>query len=320
MLFCCTETEPSDCTCILHIIVLGTTCIHTVRIHIVFHFRASAEQQFPPLPNLYSELPLAESNSATNLDETFPIDLPPASQLDDSVLEALPPEMRDKILRGYTETITPVVSDSAQQRAPFKPLLASTSPGVSGAGDVGRRGRGRGRGRGTGSPNRSPWKRRGESLDSPRKQKQLFEVLPDATETKAKQFELDSKALDTQSDIQQSPDSHIVTTAVEEKLDTIIIENQAQFLTEFRVYLKEWVYASPNGPLDSDLEKVITYFTELCAVDLEAVFIVLCGFRRLTVNQGNTDWCTVFNSLLDRVQSCIALKYKATLPIVKIPV
>lgn len=36
-------------------------------------------------------------------DESFAIDLPPASQLDSSVLEALPPSMKEKILQSYAK-------------------------------------------------------------------------------------------------------------------------------------------------------------------------------------------------------------------------
>lgn len=43
------------------------------------------------------------STAARNLDESFAFDLPPASQLDHSVLDALPPQLREKIMEGYSK-------------------------------------------------------------------------------------------------------------------------------------------------------------------------------------------------------------------------
>lgn len=43
------------------------------------------------------------SSAGSELDEYFAIDLPPASQLDTSVLEALPAALKDKILKTYSD-------------------------------------------------------------------------------------------------------------------------------------------------------------------------------------------------------------------------
>ena len=45
-----------------------------------------------------------------SVDESFAIDLPPASQLDSSVLEALPSSLREKILRGYSKEVPPTAT------------------------------------------------------------------------------------------------------------------------------------------------------------------------------------------------------------------
>lgn len=41
--------------------------------------------------------------AARNLDESFVVDLPPVSQLDHGVLDALPPQLREKIVEGYNK-------------------------------------------------------------------------------------------------------------------------------------------------------------------------------------------------------------------------
>ena len=95
----------------------------------------------------------------------------------------------------------------------------------------------------------------------------------------------------------------------------IVIEDLDDFLSVFRAYLKEWVHGSLSGPLDSDLAKVTTYFTQLCEDNLEAVFVVLQGFRRLLVNLGIPEWFAAFNSLLATVQNCLHVNYSGTLPV-----
>ena len=288
----------------------------------------------PPATNSEPQPPQTESAFDANLDETFTIDLPPASQLDSSVLNALPSEMREKIMCSYakleqtsTHAMPSVVSTNtgSQQKPPSRPT--SVVPGGGGNGCVVRRGRGRGkgrgRGRGTGSLKRSPQKQSAISV-SPRKQKRLFELLPDTTDATDTHIEKCS-AVDP---VQLSHDNHLTTTVdqAEERLDqnqyTPDTSNQDKFLTELRAYLKKWVNDSPEGPLDSDLRKVDAYIINLCHTELDVVFIVFQGFRRFIVELGNTaaDWSTAFNTLLDSVQNYVVLNYKATLPIRRIPI
>ncbi len=49
-----------------------------------------------------------EASSKGAFEDSFRIDLPPASQLDHSVLEALPPHIRQKVLQGYANRGLPV--------------------------------------------------------------------------------------------------------------------------------------------------------------------------------------------------------------------
>ena len=308
------------------------------------------EQEFPPLPNLSSTTCTSEPLSVSvapisnvtspSLDETFAIDLPPMSQLDSSVLEALPQTMKDKILRGYAKleqisTVTVPSIESGQtvgvQKSPAR--LAGLSPNSTekrgrgrGRGRGRRRGRGRGRGRDSAlykSPQKQSGLRsasKGVSEISPGKQRRLFEDTKDEED--------DVVGSGSVCDVvgpgpsQLTSDNGTQNAAVEDTTTTlkIVIDDQAHFLSEFRAYLKEWVHNSSAGPLDSDLEKVAAYFVELWRSDMEAVFIILRGFRRVVGKQRSASWCAAFNSILDTVQNCVFLDYNGTLPIEKISV
>lgn len=291
------------------------------------------------LPSAANSEALPSQTELASLDETFAIDLPPASQLDNSVLNALPPEMREKIMSGYAKlkqssahAMPNVVSANtgSQQKSPFRPT--GVVPGGGGDGFMVGRGRGRGHGKGrrsrggTGSPNRSPQKQSVTSKTvitvSPRKQKRLFELLPDTTDAGGTQFEKCS-VVDPSPPAQASCDNHLATSDQAQELldqeqyvpDT---RDQDQFLAELRAYLKKWVHNSPEGPLDRDLRKVDAYITELCHTELDVVFIVFQGFRRFIVEQGSSRWSITFNTLLDSVQNYVVLNYKGTLPIRRI--
>ena len=278
-------------------------------------------------------------STPSNLNDTFVIDLPPASQLDSSVLEALPPELTDKILRSYSSKedreengigrgLAVPVSVGNVQKSPIIWLAEDNGVGRRG------RGKGRGRGRGTGSPNRSPSKRGNKETAtvSPKKQKRLFELLPESRASEAKELKqqcngTSNEAIDPQlisrdhhtmtreSPVQIERDEPIEAQTTTSYELTTPPDPQDQFLAEFRAYLKEWVRESPKGPLDSDLESVTEFFIELCGSGSDSVFIVLRGFRRLVANTRDTDWCTAFNSLLGSVQDCISSIHNATLPI-----
>ena len=192
------------------------------------------------------------------------------------------------------------------QRSPARP---GRSPNSKGGVKRGRRGRGRGggggRGRGSGSPQgsrrRQGIRTNGALNTSPGKQKRLTDLTTGMQETILPQSKMELEA--------PLPESEAVES------NKIVIEDLDHFLSELRAYLKDWVHGSLSGPLDSDLAKVTTYFTQLCEDNLEAVFVVLQGFRRLLVNLGIPEWFTAFNSLLATVQNCIRVNYSGTLPV-----
>ena len=59
-------------------------------------------------------------------DESFAIDLPPASELDASVLEALPLPLRDRILKSYSSSNPPITQEPLTEMIPmFQPIQDS---------------------------------------------------------------------------------------------------------------------------------------------------------------------------------------------------
>ena len=246
------------------------------------------------------------------------------------MLDALPAELADKILRSYT---TKREDPNSAIALPFSTVgkLSSLRP-AGRSSEEGRRtrGRGRGRGRGAASPIKSPHKQ-SRVTDSPNKQKLLFELLLE--NYKVTVAEKTDKVLDPpllpsllSHPLPLSDSNHTVPTAsslpIEKEQASIATscevthpDSHEQYLQELRASVKEWVGSWPAGPQESDLEKMAARFTKLCYTDPTCVFIVLCGFRRLTAQKGVTNWSTAFNSLLRSVQSCVHSLHRATLPI-----
>lgn len=208
-------------------------------------------------------------------------------------------------------------------------------------GGVGKRGRGKGKGRGRGgrgrgSPYKSPSKRCTRTVnftESPIKQKLLSDFLPESIRDREENdhsHRLD-KPLDLVDQPQQISDHHSVTptsnVVTKEDLTTTSHEvtastpvvNGDRLVAEFRDHIKGWVRESPAGPMERDLEIVTEDFIELCKRDVASLFVVIRGFRRMSLTSGVTNWGTAFNSLLEKVQDCIISLHKATLPIEPIP-
>ena len=265
--------------------------------------------------------------SPFGLDDTFVIDIPPASQLDSSVLEALPEDMREKILSSYakleqvSELSTEAGSTSGNvQKSPIH-LPGGESKGGRGRGGRGGRGRGRGRGKGTASPNRSPQKQVGLRTTSmrvsPEKQKRLidFTNVTDASGAVEPTLLQSDDTVHAIACVTLEQDDEVVPS------DEIIIEDDDQFLSDFRAYLKKWVCDSPTGPLESDLKKVTDYFIRLYnSKRSDILFVIFLGLRRHILNHQCIGWSAAFNHLLEAIQSCIQLDYNGTLPVEKISI
>lgn len=169
---------------------------------------------------------------------------------------------------------------------------------------------------------KSPSKRGSRTITtgSPKKQKLLVELLPEAGGGSSNVPEAidHCRPLPISTDhtrVAGPPPIEVEQPPITTSSEVTVADPQDQFLADFRAYLKWWVRESPEGPLDSDLQKVTDYFVELCSSDSASVFIVLRCFRRVTLNTGDADWCTAFNSLLGSVQDWFSSHHNATLPI-----
>lgn len=283
------------------------------------------------MPNLSSkseELPpesapsdAVSKASPFGLDDTFVIDLPPASQLDSSVLEALPQDMKEKILKSYIklEQTSELGMEGSSSSGGHVQKSPSHLPGGGsrrgrgkGRGGKGRGGKGKGKAKGTGSPNRSPQKWVGVS-ESPLEKQTRLTSMTDASCV--------MELLLPQSDDTMHAAANVPLEEVNEEVTSeTIIYDEEHFLSEFRAYLKKWVHDSPKGPLDTDLKKIITYFIKLHRTNPAIVFVVFLGLRRLILKPECISWSAAFNNLLEAVQSCIQLDYNGILPVEKIAI
>ena len=210
------------------------------------------------------------------VDDSFLIDLPPMSQLDCSVLEALPSAMRNQILRSYEKSLK---SEEVQlsklvekEREELLSLLTSTtdaSTSVQQPEDV---------------------------LSSEHRASDHSAVCKREAETTCSaEREIDSSVSVRQEEVATSTTKDAV----------ILIGNQEDFLKEFRKYLKEWLAASTDGPTESDALKFTDFFTTFAQSNLEVTQIMLRFFRRNILQLDNRKWSLYFNTLLVKVQDVV---------------
>ena len=177
-------------------------------------------------------------------DESFSIDLPPASQLDDSVLEALPSSMKNKILQSYAEKMFSSTSDAVADNKPVDLNIASVS-----------------------------------------------------------------------ASLQQHSDDIALVPVLIPNVPPFELENESEFVQEFRKYIQDWFTSFIDGPMEDDLEKVTEYLIILSRTNLEIVSVTLLYFRRLITRLELKMWYPVFNSLLYELQTDVKCHYGGTLSV-----
>ena len=203
------------------------------------------------------------------MDDSFLIDLPPMSQLDCSVLDALPSTMRNQILSSYGKSIKG--DESAQigkvvEREREELLNLLTTPSDA-------------------------YMRQPDDVIS-------SGPLPDhpiVTKHQAEagnEREVDSPAI-LPEEVTSTPKN------------LMIIDDQEEFLKEFRKYLKEWLLSSRDGPLESDAMKFTDFFTSFAQSNLELTQIILRFFRRRVLQLESKGWCLYFNTLLVNIQEVV---------------
>ena len=257
----------------------------------------------PPSKSLkhYFSLPKNET-----LEESFRIDLPPASQLDRSVLEALPSPMRQRVLQGYARRGLSV--DGKSEETGERDLLQDqgyTRRDLSV--DL--------KSEGTGKRDLlqdQGYAREGLIVDGKSRGASGRDLFQDGTKTAA-----DSVLMD-------SANHHVVaiegeTTTGEQNAaskddDEIIIEDEKHYLNCWKDHMSEWYCSFPKGPTEIDVPKIADYLARLARTNLEMVELCLKKFRRLLVLRGadqesDNSWCSCFDRALQGVQESVREEY-----------
>ena len=211
-------------------------------------------------------------------DESFLIDLPPVSQLDPSVLEALPTAMRNQILKSYEKSIKsednrPLSELIDKEKDELLNLLTST----------------------------------GES-----------NVQTMATVASASHVtHCKTRAIETSSvsaGVNEAEMSQVVQQGPS-KEGRFIIDNEEEFLKEFRKYIREWISNSKDGPKECDAVTFSEFFTLFTEANLEVTQIILRFFRRLILRVESKGWTIYFNTLLAKVHEVTKRVFGGTLKI-----
>ncbi len=195
---------------------------------------------------------VAFPSPGNELDESFAVELPPASQLDVSVLDALPAALKDKILKSYGDS-----RGSKDEPRNSQPEAHS-------------------------SPAQQP---RGEPPVVPR---------PAATD--------------------QCPGEPMYPTPPSHN-SPCTVEDESDFLSAFRAYLKDWVDHFANAPRDDDVEKVTDFLLDLSRSNLTVLLSVLRYFRRLLARPEHAKWFPAFNFLLSILQGDVMQRCRGSLPV-----
>ena len=95
----------------------------------------------------------------------------------------------------------------------------------------------------------------------------------------------------------------------------VIVDDEMQFLSYLRGYLRDWVGHFPGGPEDGDVQAIADYMAMLLKENLELVVIALKYLQRLTVGAHVEDWCSAFNIILSRVQARVLLHFGGSVQI-----
>lgn len=82
----------------------------------------------------------------------------------------------------------------------------------------------------------------------------------------------------------------------------VVVDNQEEFLKEFRKYIREWIANSRDGPMESDAVMFTDFFASFAETNLEVTQIILKFFHRLVLKLESKGWTVYFNTLLARIQ------------------
>uniref|UniRef100_A0A8D0C988 DNA repair protein REV1 n=1 Tax=Scleropages formosus TaxID=113540 RepID=A0A8D0C988_SCLFO len=229
----------------------------------------------------------------THLD--LSIEVPSPSQVDRSVLEALPPELREQVEHSWRRREELAVSRGPLQSAPSQPL--ASPPGTL-------------------------------VLHVPEQQGQggpagIVLALPDFSQVDPEVFA--ALPLELQEELRSAyrhrngthPQGTVDAQEKPVKLTSRpgpTLAGACEF-TDIRTLLKEWVTSIPE-PMEDDILQVVKYCTELVEDrDLEKLYLVIKYMKRLMQQSVESVWSMAFDFILDNVQVVVQQTYGSTLKI-----
>lgn len=268
---------------------LSTTHSSDGTIHTYLQQEPSSSKDTAPLQHGYS-YPLACSGAAvskpastTSADESFLIDLPPMSQLDCSVLDALPLSLRNQILRSYEKSVKsegPLL-DKLIEREQQEILALLTSASTSDS-----------------------------NVQVPEVLLSSDPASDQCTQVSTTTHELTEGTVD-----EFSGNTQQVVPLAEARL---VIDNEEEFIKEFRKYIREWIAHSRDGPNEPDALKFTDFLILFTETNLELTQVMLRFLRRLVAQLKSIEWAVYFNSLLVKVQDVTKQCFGGTLKITEL--
>ena len=222
---------------------------------------------------------------ARRFDDSFAVDLPPVSQLDHGVLDALPSELREKIMEGYNKQGKAVMLESPKKRritieGRKEELASMVMSSVDG--DTGR------------TIPQALSVGVSENCRHPMKER---EVGKEEGEVGL------GHACACESEIHPMEEEEVV------------ISDEDRFLEDWKSDIREWVSSFCEGPAYSDILAVACHFCRLVNTNLKMVEVCLKIFRRFLASRGLIMWCPCLNFLLEQIQARVKTVYGGTLKV-----
>ncbi|MCJ8732420.1 hypothetical protein PDJAM_G00211280 [Pangasius djambal] len=251
------------------------------------------------------------SPSYSRADLNLSIEVPSPSQVDRSVLDALPPELREQVEQAWTHKQVPDSSfhpATPQQTFTVAPSVLLHLPDQPGQTDS------------TGIILELP--------DFSQVDPDVFAALPRELQEELRSAYRRRENTQAQVVEQRNPLLHLKQTAVGRtkrrykrknaspaKKGAIPTLAGAFELSDVRALLREWV-TTISEPMEEDILQVVKYCTELVEdKDLEKLDLVIKYMKRLMQQSVESVWSMAFDFILDNVQVVVQQSYGSTLKI-----
>uniref|UniRef100_A0A8B9LR59 DNA repair protein REV1 n=1 Tax=Astyanax mexicanus TaxID=7994 RepID=A0A8B9LR59_ASTMX len=262
-----------------------------------------------PVPGTSKGEPSTPSHSRAHLN--LSIEVPSPSQVDRSVLEALPLELREQVEQSWSHREEKPSTSSHLFTPPHR--TPSTTPLVPPAGTLlvhlpDQSGQ-------TGSA--------GIVLELPdfsQVDPDVFAALPRELQEELRSAYRNRDNTQAQSTTEHAPSSSTLNNHVPDKLSKFVPRSAPALagaceLGDIRALLREWV-TTISEPMEEDILQVVKYCTELVEdKDLEKLDLVIKYMKRLMQQSVESVWSMAFDFILDNVQVVVQQTYGSTLKI-----